>query len=279
MARPIPFLHPPVKLTACRPACPAAGAWVEGAPLPGKSGGPGRECGDGRASCATRDVGDEGNEGNEGSAEIIKEKCMSIPSRSVRVWSQPIRDRQCRLAGYELLHREAGAAVARVTDDAVATDDVIRLVYGAGEARRMLAAMPGFVNVDAEMLLSPRIESLPKGEVMLELLETVAVDEQIIRRCRELKSLGYRLALDDFCEFRGDLLPLLELVDLIKVDVSLVEDGKLAELVERLRLFPLQLLAEKVDSRACAQRCQALCFDFFQGYYFDLPAPTAGQPH
>lgn len=205
---------------------------------------------------------------------------MSTQTGNVQVWSQPIRDRQCRLAAFELLHREAGASAAQVSDDALATCEVIQRVFGAGEAGKRLAAMPAFVNVDAEMLLSPRIEALPRELVMLELLETVVVDEQIIDRCRALKELGYHLALDDFCELRPELMPLLELVDLIKVDVSLVDDASLDELVERLRRFPLlQLLAEKVDSRQCALRCQALSFDYFQGYYFDLPAPAAGQPH
>lgn len=202
---------------------------------------------------------------------------MTTNRNNVEVWSQPIRDRRCRLAAFELLHREDGETVAHVTDDALATEAVIRLAYQEGDKRRWLSELPGFLNVDAEMLLSSCIESLPRDQVMLELLETVDVDEQIVRRCEALKRLGYHIALDDFHEFRPELLPLLEWVDLIKVDVMLVDDRHLDALVERLRQFPLRLLAEKVDSRQCAQRCRDLCFDYFQGYYFDLPLPPAGR--
>lgn len=207
---------------------------------------------------------------------------MSKKAGGARVWRQPIRDRRCRVAAFELLHREQDNTEAHVTDDALATDDVIRLAYDDGGARCPAldtmpgSALPGFVNVDAEMLLSSRVESLPMGHVMLELLETVDVDERIVSRCRELKSLGYGIALDDFCEFRPDLVPLLDVADIVKVDVPQVDDDCLDDLVEKLRRFPLRLLAEKIDSSRRARRCRDLHFDFYQGYYFDMPAPMVG---
>lgn len=200
---------------------------------------------------------------------------MSRRTGDARVWCQPIRDKRCRMAGIELLHRRKDETAACVTDDALATDDVIRLAYNryAGGCH-FLERLPGFVNVDAEMLFSSRVESLPAGRVMLELLESVEVDERIIARCNELKSRGYGIALDDFSEFRKDLLPMLDLADIVKVDMALVDGEDLDELVTRLRRFPLKILAEKVDSSPCAKHCRDLRFDFFQGYYFDRPSPT-----
>lgn len=203
---------------------------------------------------------------------------MSRKTRDIHVWRQPIRDRRCRIAAFELLHRERGDSEAHVFDDAVATDDVIRIAYDAGKLGcGSIENLPGFVNVDAEMLLSSRIEVLPMGRVMIELLETIEVDERIIDRCRELKNRGYGIALDDFCVFRPDLVPLLDVVDIVKVDVPQVDDDRLDELVARLRRFPLLLLAEKIDSSQCAQRCRDLHFDLFQGFYFDSPGPTFGR--
>ncbi|HXE39411.1 MAG TPA: EAL domain-containing protein [Azonexus sp.] len=200
---------------------------------------------------------------------------MSMRTCDIRVSPQPIRNRKCRVAAYELLHRHGDAIAAQISDDALATDEVINLVYGnSGQGQQVLKGLPGFINVDAEMLFSSRIESLPCWRVVLELLETVEIDERVICRCAELKRRGFHLALDDVCECREEYTPLLDLADIVKVDLPSLDDEQLEELVGQLRQFPLQLLAEKVDSCQCAQRCMDLQFDLFQGYLFDPPVPS-----
>lgn len=200
---------------------------------------------------------------------------MSTIDSDIRVSPQPIRDRKSRVAAFELLHRHGDAIAAQITDDAVATDQVIRLVYDqGGQGAQVLHGRPGFINVDAEMLFSSRIESLPSGQVVLELLETVQINERVICRCADLKRRGFHLALDDVCDYRDDYTPLLDLADIVKVDIPKLDDEQLEALVRELRQFPLQLLAEKVDSRQCAQRCADLQFELFQGYYFDPPVPA-----
>jgi c-di-GMP-related signal transduction protein len=43
------------------------------------------------------------------------------------------------------------------------------------------------------------------------------------------------------------------------------------ELVGRLRLRPLRLLAEMVDSAECVRHCRALGFHLFQGFFLRPP--------
>lgn len=193
-------------------------------------------------------------------------------SNDIRVSAQPIRDRLYQVAAFELLHRHGDATVAYVTDDALATDQVIHLVYDDDkQGRQVLSDHPGFINVDAEMLFSTRIESLPTNRVVLELLETVKIDERVVARCTDLKRRGFHIALDDFYDCRDEYTPLLGIADIIKVDLPQLDDEHLDSLIKALRHFPVQLLAEKVDSIQCAQRCQDLQFDLYQGYYFDPP--------
>lgn len=204
---------------------------------------------------------------------------MLKKTNDVRVTPQPIRDRKYSLAAFELLHRQGNASVAQITDDALATDQVIHLIYdNAAQGKQVLSGFPGFINVDAEMLFSARIESLPTNRVVLELLETVKVDERIVCRCADLKRRGFHIALDDFCDCSDEYMPLLDLADIVKVDLPRLDDEHLDALVRELRHFPLQLLAEKVDSSQCAQRCVDLQFDLFQGYYFDPPLPSSTSP-
>ena len=187
---------------------------------------------------------------------------------------QPILDRKRNVVAYELLYRRGNAGEARVTDDALATARVIHIAFERLGIATVLGRCRGFINVDAEMLLSSRIESLPREQVVLELLETIRVDDRVVQRCGELKRRGFRLALDDFCRDEDGWTPLLELADIVKVDILQLDDAHLADLVRVLRLYPVRLLAEKVDTPARARRCEALGFDLFQGFLFGRPVPT-----
>lgn len=198
-----------------------------------------------------------------------------IPAAHVFLGRQPILDRRQQVIAYELLYREGSGNEARVSDDAQATARVIGHLFRDFGINTVLGRCEGFINVDAETLMSRRIESLPKARVVLELLETVRVDEDIVRRCRELKQQGYRLALDDFSAYHECYEPLLEMVDIVKIDILELDRVALASLVRRLRLYPARLLAEKVESWEIAQRCLTLGFDFFQGFLFGRPTVLA----
>lgn len=184
---------------------------------------------------------------------------------------QAILDRQRNLVAYELLYRDTDAAAANVSDDACATARLVRRAFSDIGVDTVLGKCRGFINVDAELLLSPRIEALPAAHVVIELLETIEIDARIVCRCRELKQKGYRLALDDFCAYGAQYEPLLDLVDIVKIDVLQLEPAALIELVRRLKLHRPMLLAEKVDTLERARQCLALGFDLFQGFFFARP--------
>lgn len=183
---------------------------------------------------------------------------------------QPILDREQRIVAYELLFRDGKSADATVTDDMQATASVIHHAFSEMGVQTVLGKQLGFINVSADMLLSDMVELLPKSQVVLELLETIRVTDAVIERCRALKQQGFTLALDDFV-FDESFRPLLALVDIVKVDLLLHSADELRLVVEKLRQWPVKLLAEKVDSAEQAAYCLSLGFDLFQGYYFARP--------
>lgn len=184
---------------------------------------------------------------------------------------QPILDRDQRIVAYELLFRAGDTPGAAVTDDMQATASVIQHAFGEMGVQTVLGKQRGFINVSADMLLSDLVELLPRTQVVLELLETIRVTDAVVDRCRALKQRGFALALDDFV-YDDSYRPLLGLVDIIKVDLQLHSREALQSAVGRLKQWPVQLLAEKIDSAEQAAYCHALGFDLFQGYYFARPA-------
>ena len=191
-------------------------------------------------------------------------------TRQIFLGRQPILDRGQRVIGYELLFRDGETEEAQVVNDVGATASVFQFAFGELGVGAVLGSGLGFVNLPTEVLLSDVVECLPADQVVLELLETVVVDDEVVARCAELKELGYRLALDDFSyDPRYD--ELLDLVDVVKIDVAMYPGAALDAVVALLRRWPVQLLAEKVDSPELAERCHALGFELFQGYYFARP--------
>ncbi len=189
---------------------------------------------------------------------------------------QPILDRDQRIVAYELLFRLGHTADADVTDDMAATASVILHAFSEMGVQTVLGTLQGFINVSSEMLLSDMLELLPKDQVVLELLETIAVTDAVVERCQALKQQGFTLALDDFV-YDDSYRPLLDLVDIVKVDILLHSRDELKSVVAQLKQWPVRLLAEKVDSAEQAAYCQSLGFNLFQGYYFARPLVLSAQ--
>lgn len=198
---------------------------------------------------------------------------MRTPSSDVFIGRQPVLDRQRRVIAYELLFRASqGDLGAHVSDDALSSARLIAHAFRELGIDTVVGRALAFVNLDAELIMSPMIETLPNDQVVLELLETVSIDDRIVRRCHDLKRRGYRLALDDFFRYSEAYEPLLEVVDIVKVDVLMLDADSLADLVRCLKPWRTRLLAEKVDTGKRARDCLALGFDLFQGFYFGRPA-------
>jgi len=200
-------------------------------------------------------------------------------SEEIFIGRQPILDREQQLFAYELLFRSGSKInAANVDDDMAATANVINHAFAELGIEQALGPYKGFINCDETLLLSDILEVLPKDKIVLEVLETVEVTPQIVERCKELKALGFMLALDDFVNYEDKFRPLLDLIEIVKVDLKELDAPGLARTTQQLKRWPtLKLLAEKVDSREQSRYCMNLGYDLFQGYYFAKPAIIAGK--
>lgn len=202
---------------------------------------------------------------------------MEPEKQQIYIGRQPILDRQGNLVAFELLFRSGREKDAHVDDDVIATATVISNVFSSLDLNDVLGSHKGFLNLDAFLLKSDTIELLPRDRVVFELLETIRIDPDIIARCKQLKSRGFTLALDDFLTFSEEFVPALEIVDIVKVDIMPLSREELAETVTQLKKWPVKLLAEKVDSPEQHQYCMGLGFDLFQGYHFAKPVIVTGK--
>lgn len=185
---------------------------------------------------------------------------------------QPILDNQQKIIGYELLfRRSADATGAAFTDDLLATSKVLANTLSNMGAEWLLGDKLAFINASTSMLMSDFLELLPVDRAVLEVLESARPTPELLARCHDLRTQGFRLALDDF-ELTPESAPLLDIANFIKLDIQkLKEQGQLEAHVKALEKHPAKLIAEKVETRQEHDHCKQLGFSYYQGYYFAHP--------
>jgi EAL and modified HD-GYP domain-containing signal transduction protein len=135
----------------------------------------------------------------------------------------------------------------------------------------------GFVNVDADVIMSDIFPFLPREKVVLEIINTTKATPQLLARIQELVGHGFSFALDDVTGENADVLELLPLVDYVKMDMRNTPLSTLMKLAPRFRQDKKKLVAEKVETREEFKNCLDLGFDYFQGYYFSKPVIMSGK--
>jgi EAL and modified HD-GYP domain-containing signal transduction protein len=189
---------------------------------------------------------------------------------SVFIARQPIFDRELDVAAYELLFRGPNQSVAVIGDNDEATSTVVINAFTEIGIETVVGQRCAWINVTRDFLLNGMVRALPPHLVALELLEDQACDDALLATLDEHRALGYRVALDDFV-WDDERTPLLEHVDMVKVDLLGRDLDDVAADVERLAPYGLPLVAEKVETREEYERCAELGFDLFQGYFFCKP--------
>lgn len=201
----------------------------------------------------------------------------SAQQSEVYLGRQPILDHAQNVVAYELLFRSGHHLTSGVTDDLLASANVIINTISQFGINSILGRHSGFLNVSYALLMSDTLELLPREQMVLEILETVEIDDRLIERCRELKAKGFKLALDDFI-YSPVYDPLFEIVDVVKFDLLAMTMQELEQTLRTLRRWPrIRLLAEKVEDHEQFQRCKELGFTLFQGYFFAHPTVLSGK--
>lgn len=196
--------------------------------------------------------------------------------RRVHVGRQPIVDTARSTVGYELLfrgHAEATTSGAETGVDPgdAATTAVILATFTSFGLRQLVGDGLAFVNLTRPFVVSDEAIPFASRGTVLEVLETIAVDDAVTAGVRRLREAGFAVALDDFVWAQSDRIRLLDDVTHVKIDISQVPEGELATTLTRLRRHDVTLVAEHIETADDLRRCTDLGFDLFQGYHLLRP--------
>jgi c-di-GMP-related signal transduction protein len=188
----------------------------------------------------------------------------------VHVGRQPIYDRTGDVIAYELLFRDAAGATRASERSAEATGRVIVSAFTEFGLDQLVGERACLINVTREFLIGDFPIPFDPNQSVLEVVETVRVDDEVVAGVRKLVEQGYTIALDDFTV--GTHERLLEFATYVKVDLLDVDPAVVAEAVQRCRAFPhIELIAERLETEDDLQRAMELGFTYFQGHVLGHP--------
>ncbi len=190
--------------------------------------------------------------------------------RNVRVGRQGIYDANRTLLAYELLFRSYEGTGESPAAEERATSQVIASTFGTFGLDNISNGRPVFINFTRAFLTGIIPIPVEPAGVVIEVLDSIVVDDELLAGLASLRAEGYRIAAADYC---GDSArdALLDLVDYVKVDVSVNRPELLAQIAVQVQDHGVVLVATQVDDEDTLLDCIALGFELFQGPMLQRP--------
>ena len=189
---------------------------------------------------------------------------------------QQIFDQNLNVYAYELLFRGKDFDLMDKDGATMATNQIITDSILEMGLNNLVGPHKAFINFTTRNILEKTPLSLPCDRIVIEVLENVAIDQNLIDNLQEFSEQGYTIALDDFV-LSDEWCPLLEFANIIKLDVMALGEAKTREAVKNLKPYNIQLLAEKVETHEEFRYLRELGLNYFQGYFFHKPKLVAGK--
>ena len=191
------------------------------------------------------------------------------PPDKVFVNRQPVYGTHVNLLAYELLSQVRESGVANEVDTEQLRADLgtfsdVGLDHIAGDHL-------AFVGVSREAILGGFCDALPKQRVVLEVLGKVVFDDELHKGLADLAAKGYKIAIES-PHAGGNATRLASIADIIRIDVSKLDDEALSQQVDALSKLSVKLLADKIETFERFDLCKKHDFDYFQGYFFCTPS-------
>lgn len=186
---------------------------------------------------------------------------------------QPILNAKRQTLGYELLFRdgERNAYPTHIDPNRATYRLIVENFLSIG-SNPALSTSRCFINFPHESLIRLLPLSLPKEQIVVEVLETCTPNDELLEAIKQLYAHGYLIALDDFV-YSPEWERFLPFVHIVKIDIMAVGLEQACIMVKELKAksSKRKFLAERVESEAEYLATRSAGFSFFQGYFFSKP--------
>jgi EAL and modified HD-GYP domain-containing signal transduction protein len=205
------------------------------------------------------------------SEAVIPYPPQTAGSHLVHVARQPIFDTTGDVVAYELLFRGRMDAVDAERRDSYATSQVVVNTFTEFGVDEVVGDRTCFINLTREFLVGELPLPFSPEHVVLEVLETVLVDDAVVEGVQRLVEEGYRIALDDF-EWGSGHERLLPYASYIKLDLLHSDVTHLDQIIAACRDWPdIQIVAEGLETPDHLALSDKYGIELRQGYVLSRP--------
>ena len=189
---------------------------------------------------------------------------------------QPVYDRDFNVVAYELLFRHTDIEAHAVVDQDQATSQVLVNVFVELGSEALVGNHGLVLNVTRGFLTGDYPLPPATSQLVLDIGRDIRVDSQLVTAVRQLKAEGYKIALDSGASY-PEVLDLLAIADILRIDVRAVAKENLRGHAASLRREGLKLLASKVETYEEFEFCRELGFELYQGFFLSRPRIVQGK--
>lgn len=184
---------------------------------------------------------------------------------------QAIFDKDKTVMGYELLYRDGNSGNRAVfLDPSAATQGVLSDAVTIFGLHNLTNTLPAYVNFTRELLLNQFALLVDAADIVVEVDDSVMVDDELVERLEELKKAGYELAIDHYGG-GGFIEEELSIFSQVKVDFQSLDRKQCREIAERLAGRRQRLIAMKIETEEEFLAARDMGYVLFQGYYLGKP--------
>ena len=180
---------------------------------------------------------------------------------SIFLARQGIYDRKSNVVAYELLYRNSEKNTFPIhIDEGYSTIKLMSNIAMIG-IYEITNGRKAFINYPKNIIKTGLTTFFPKENIVIEVLESVELTEEIIVSLKSLKEMGYEIALDDVVD--ADRIDgFIDVIDIIKIDFKSTSKKIRKTIVNKIKDSNIRLLAEKVETKEEYQEAYEMQFYF-----------------
>lgn len=183
---------------------------------------------------------------------------------------QPIFNVNREVYAYELLFRIGEENCFPDIPPDEATSKILTSTHLSLGIEEITGDKKAFINFHRDTLMFRFPTSLDASKVVIEVVESVEVDDALIAACKHIRGLGYPIALDDY-DMQGKWEAFIPFTSVVKIDVTGIPHEEIPALVERFKSNKIELVAERIETYEDFRKFKEMGFDYFQGYFLAKP--------
>jgi len=190
---------------------------------------------------------------------------------------QAILDINLKTIGYELLFRNSldnkfnGASPEKATSQIVLQNHIL------GDLSDVCLGKLAFINFDEFTILQNSPLLLSPKSLVVELLETIEITDELVFHISQLHKKHYIVALDNY-DFANKWESIFPYISIIKIDIGKVSFSQIVELKNRLLSVKsnIKIVAKSIETQEQFKTLKAMEIDYYQGCFFHEPEMKSG---